>query len=440
MKLVIKYEWKWYLLLTILLGLFMAGIQIRDTKYIVQWMNEDDSEGILPLLDEELELFYKEQAAGTGNQGEEDYYGWIGSLPQRFRDVNGVKNITQGILSSMSYGLLEKNIIYVLALLAFLKCIQYRNEWNSQGREFLYFMPVKRLGRKAGYILLNIALIAGSCFICMLALLMYAYALLKNMEVNVPWLAPAAFGASVTGISYLFMLLAVTEFLEALFVEGSMKFFGVGGIWVMGIVSAEHAFLMLYRAAPIRNIFGFLSLSAAGKQYYSFGDMANPASMDFWTHSPAPMDIIYKGQPFGNVYVKELAAAGINENEAVEFFKMNSMHGSAARLYGFRTAADCILYMLGYLAIAALFTALALWLSQKQDLSKKCFHFAFGRYLVALMVGITFFTTIMYNAVALWHEVIAGIASICIFLGCSYILNPYRHEEKEIQLKDSLVP
>lgn len=273
-------------------------------------------------------------------------------------------------------------------------------------------------------------LISGSYFIYMLVFLMYAYNLLKNIEVNVLWLMPAVFGAFVTGISYLFMILAVTEFLEVLFVEGSMKIFGVAGMWLMGIVQAGYCFSMFYRAAPIRNIFGFLSLSAAGKQYYSFDDWTNPHSMNFWAHSQVSMDdILYKGQPFENIYVKELIAAGANENETVDFFKC-SMHGSAARLYDFKTAANYILYVMGYLTIAVLFIALALWLSKKQDLSKKCFHFTFVRYLLAFMVGVTFFVLIMLNAVAVWHEVLALIASFCIFLVCNYIFNPYRQGQK----------
>lgn len=396
MRQVLKYEWKLYLLLTILLGLFMAGEQIRNTNYGIQWIHICNEEGI--------------------EMDGEAYTGEVNSSSQSFGDVNEVKSITQEILSRISYGFLEENITFVIILLMFLKCVQYRKEWSSSGREFLYFMPVKRRGKKGGYILLNILLIAGSYFIYMLVFLMYVYNLLKNIEVNVSWLMPAVFGAFVTGISYLFMILAVTEFLEVLFVEGSMKIFGVGGMWLMSIVQASYGFSLLYRAVPIRNIFGFLSLSAAGKQYYSFDDLTNPHSMNFWAHSSTSMDILFKGQP-----------------------KECSMHGSAARLYDFRTAENYIIYVLGYLTIAALFIVLALWLSKREDLSKKCFHFTFVRYLMAFMIGVTFFVLIMLNAVAIWHEVLAGIASFCIFLGCNYIFNPCRHGEKEKQLNDSLI-
>lgn len=128
MKQVLKYEWKLYLLLTILLGLFMAGRQIRDTNYGMEWIHICHDEGM--------------------EMDEEAYTGEVNSSSQSLKDVKEVKSITQEILSRISYGFLEENITCVFILLMLLKFVQYKKEWSSSGREFLYFMPVKRRGSR----------------------------------------------------------------------------------------------------------------------------------------------------------------------------------------------------------------------------------------------------------------------------------------------------
>lgn len=417
MKKILKHEWKSYLFIMILTGCLLAGVQMEGLGYLAHY----DVDRMADVNGNRITKF----------DGQEIPFA------QQIWSAREIGSAVNELLGNFSYGFLNENIIFLLLVLAAIKYLQFLREWNPSSRDFWQFLPVGRQSVKGGYLLLNAMLVIGAELIYTVIFLGVTVYRLGKMEVTVLWLLPAVFGEFVTSVSYILMILAVTEFLETLYVGGVTKFIYVTGIWLMLVLMLT---VLYYSISPIgknpffSDMYGFLSLQKAGNQYCYLDESVTPYDAGIWVHDNIPMDILWCGQPFADAYTRELSEERKQSGGKEEFIPDRmDMNGEVARLYDFGKPGNYFPYALSYLLIAAVFAALAVWLSKKQDLSKKIFYFSFSRYLFAGIAGMTFFAILVSNiaivdADVVWRIILAAVLAAVVAAGMIYLLN---HERKE---------
>lgn len=393
MKKMIKHEWKRYLAFIFLTSVLLLGYRI----YIMNsWGTVDNLEAVVRDYNGEKQLEY----ANGEEFGEYD----ISELCYDIWDI--VIQISYGFL----YG---NNICMMIGILLLLKSFRYWNERNSYGREFVVTLPVKERARKGFYVGADFVLVISTMLIYTVGMLAYVTNLFEGNAIEIPWLKRAVMGEMLTSIAYILMILGVIEFLEILFVDGKMKIAGTVGIFAMVIFLLETAAEVLYKENWVQEIYGFFTLNRVGNQYA----LTENKCIE-WTHVITNPEVLFQGQPL----IEVIAEKSQWSEHVMQYFEEPEF----CRMYDFSHISTYAGYAAGYLIIGCIMTGIAIWLAGKTEASKSGFYFAFGRYLISILVGVTFLAFCIKGAVALWHKILIVVAAFGVAVLLIYKTNPER--------------
>ena len=392
MKKMIKHEWKRYLVLIFLTSVLLLGYRI----YFIDSWTVDYLEAIVGDYNGEKQLEYANgEEFGEYDISQLSYYIW-------------------DIVIRISYGFLYGNsICMVIGILLLLKCFRYWNERNSYGREFAVTLPVKGRVRKSFYVGADFVFVISSMFIYTVGILAYVTNLFERNAIELPWLKKAVLGEMLTCIAYILMILGVIEFLEILFVDGSMKIAGTVGIFAMVIFLLETAAEVLYKEDWFQEIYGFFTLNRVGNQYA----LTDNKCIE-WTHAITNPEILFQGQPL----IEVISEKSQWSEHVMQYFEEPEF----CRMYDFSHISAYASYVVVYLIIGCIMAGIAVWLVGKTEASKSGFYFSFGRYLISILVGVTFFEVCIKGADALWHKIFIVVAAFGVAVLLVYKTNPER--------------
>lgn len=289
MKRLLKYEWKRYIMATVLISIFMIGCRIRDIQswdsitymkkevQIYKSILQEDSiqnstgehriEDLCKVYDvnnmndlcalygvDDMDEFYRTYNADDINKFYE----------QRIDEILvDIYEYVIHILRAVSYGYTGMDNIKIIMIMLFaMKIFQYWTERERYGREFMVTLPVKARAKKGFYVLANGILIMSSMAIYTMTILIYLKNIFQYSEITIPWFSKAVLGEMVTSIAYMLMLLGMVEFLEILFVDGIMKIVGVAGMFGMSAYMMEAGFDVFWKIKWVSKLYGFLTLQA----------------------------------------------------------------------------------------------------------------------------------------------------------------------------------
>lgn len=313
---------------------------------------------------------------GMGYRSWQDFQ--IASMLYYFSD-----GVIGGLLSSIVF-------ISVIGILVF-KAVFFWQEKDSYGREFLQTLPVTRLDRMVFHLAMDslVILISVTCFgVCLYCRIMD---FLKVNEIEVTGIATGIFLRMAMIIGYLLFVLCLINVLGCLFAGGSIRIAGTAGNICIGYLLLYFISILHEKSEWIQNLCRFFALDIAG-------NFSNTGSEELMIQNVKDIMVYYKGEPMAI---------------PVEY-----------DVYHFLSNEDMGLYigcLAGYVVLAVLLAAIAIFLVGKQEQSRRDFYFAFGRYLTSGLVSVTFCTMLLLNATAaVWHACLIVLASILLFVMLSY--------------------
>lgn len=297
-------------------------------------------------------------------------------------------------------------------------------EKDSYGRDFFQTLPVKRVDRMQFHLLMDSMFIVFTLVIYGFILYLYARHEFTMVELELPWFGKSVAGLIITDISYLLFLLGIINFLECLFVNGAIRFFGI--ISCMGMFSyiVNQLFTMNVSNNLMQKLFGFLFLQSAGNRTFSaewaWNRVAAPWLWDFvggWTHASLTPEIIYQGKPLE--YTLENTVGGVSYISETDMF---------STLYDFSKIGSYGWYVLAYAVLAVIFVALSIRLFGKQELSKEGLYFSFAKYLFSVLICGAFYLFLNVDSGKIWHALLSVAATVILFIILVILMTPDRRK------------
>lgn len=304
---------------------------------------------------------------------------------------------SNGIMGYFIQSTILKSVIGILAF----KSIFFWLEKDSYGREFMQTLPVTRLDRMVFHLIMDslVILISVTCS----GVYVYCRSMnaLESMKLAVPGLAAGVFLRMVIVMAYLLFILCLINMLESLFAGGFTRIIGTAGNIFIGFLLLCFVSELFKKTEWIQYLCRFFAL---GEEEIFLNTGLDEQMMD----KVMDITVYYKG-----------------ESMAVPV---------AYDVYRCFSNADMGQYigcMGGYVVLAILLVAVAIFLVKRQEQSKRDFYFAFGRYLTSGLISAVFCTMLLLNATAAWHACLIVLASILLFVLLSYWMDMDRKPLKK---------
>lgn len=384
MKKLFRQEWKYYLffLVAMVCWLCLNSSMFSENPYLIN--------RAATLADIDMFMSYMKW--------------WVGGVY--------VYDLTTGVLVPMlvSILLLKGGIFWI--------------ERDGYGRDFFQTLPVKRVDRMRFHFLMDSFLVVAALAIYGCIFYLSARHDFAGIELELPWFGKSVAGLIVTDISYLLFLLGIMNFLECLFVNGAIRFFGI--ISCMGMSAYIMAWIFTKNESNnlLQKLFGFLFLQSAGNRTYSIGPAWlgadspwMPDPFDGWVHEPFIPEIICQGKP-------------------MEYSPMNYDGWSGvSTLYDFSKISSYGWYVLAYVVLAVILATLSIRLFGKQELSQEGLYFSFAKYLFSALICGTFYLFLNENSNEIWHVVLSVTATVIIFILLVILMTPDSRERLFVKLQ-----
>lgn len=294
--------------------------------------------------------------------------------------------------------LLGSSVLIVLIGILALKAVFFWQEKDSYGREFFQTLPVTRIDR----LIFHFVMDGLAIVIPVICSALYSYfnsmKYLNMILLRIPGLATAIFGKMIVSIGYLLFMLCLINVLECLFAGGFTRIVGTAGNIFIGYWSLYFISILNEKSLWIQGVYKFFVPGTLLTGYESLWDWED-------------ITVYGRGEPvtLSPVY------------DAAHFFS-NADKGWYI---------GCLA---GYVVLAVVLAATAVFLAGKQEQSKRDFYFVFGRYLTSGLISVAFCGMLLLNATAVWHKCLIVLASILLFIVLSYWMDLDRKPLKNIQL------
>lgn len=365
MKKLWKYEWSFY---GVLLLVFVLIILLKLNNGLFYWGSEIDY----------MDLFDV----------------WIDEI--RMDEF-------ESIISQTIYFGLSNLIEYLVFTMIVIKIGCNLAEASRSGREFLEQLPVNKKSRQGFRYIMNLLFMAIVIIISMFCLYFQVKKSLAVIDIRIDWLGKALVGLAITLFAYLIMIYGFLTLIENVIVTGFGKIVGI----IAGLAIFNNYMNYIYSKATqgkqlFEKIYGFFSLDTAGGQYIVRDSSEGSTYWDWYTNSET---VKY----FCNDKICEV-----------------SSRNTLARFLNFSKPDIMIGQILCYLLLASILLGTAYILGKKQEVSKQGFYFVAAKYMVAIIIGITFCMMCIHSFPYIWYKCVVIVASVCVAALFSYWMTPDR--------------
>lgn len=312
-----------------------------------------------------------------------------------------IGTILYSLSESVNGYLIQRMVLKgVIGILVF-KAAFFWLEKDSYGREFLQTLPVTRLDRMVFHLVMDSLVILISVTCSWMYLYCVSLDVLKSMKLALPGFATGIFLRMAVIIGYLLFILCLINMLESLFVGGVTRIAGTAGNIFIGYLLVYFVSELFKKSEWIQHLCGFFVLDTAGI-------FSNTGSEEQQLQDVMNITVYYKGEP---IIIPE-------EYSVYRFFSNSDMGWYMGHLAG-------------YVVLAVLLAATAVFLVRRQEQSKRDFYFAAGRYLTSGLISVAFCVILLANARGAWHVCVIVLASVLLFVLLSYWMDTDRKPLKK---------
>lgn len=330
------------------------------------------------------------------------------------------------LMGSVHYCFFNDIIIIVLVSVLIKKAMIYWIEQARYGREFIQSLPIRKVNRVQYHLLMDLLQIVVPLLIYGIYDYLQIDVFLKDAaKIYLPWLFGSFCGMMVIVISYMIMLMGVLYIMECIFVSGSAKMIGFIGTCIMAVTSLNCLFNQLYANKLMQNVMGFFTMESVGGAQYNLTTSSRFGVDNMYTWEYGYNSWYYEHMNPPMQYMGEWVDYDSIGTTAAEFKLWLS---ALNRSFTFSNVSSYIFYVICYLVIGFALIAVAMWLTNKRELSKDVFYFGFGRYLMSGMIALT-----LLFMITDWHGKVGLIlldlaAALIVFFILLYLLDSNRQK------------
>lgn len=306
----------------------------------------------------------------------------------------GVWSIAQ-IVGEVVNLLLYKYVKVLMCGIIIIHAYMLWGERLSAQREFLETLPAKKHSRVSARIVMDVVLVCTTVIIASLTIYIYIKSKLASEDIHIEWLGKSVCGVVVTTISYVMFIVGIIYLMESVVVSGDFKILTVVVSLLMANVCMNNLFCLIESEEYgfLHKVYGYLNLYTVGGCYYEPRIPSNVFSEGYWHHSEICAPLIVRGEVW----------------QFEEF-------GELGRFADFANADSYVWYAVSYLLFGLILMLLAVYLTKKQELSKKVFYFGFGSTIVGMLIALTVFSYGILFSPTTWNSVCIAISSVIIFV------------------------